>query len=135
MKIFVNGSFDVLHKGHLGLLEKAKSLGDFLIVAIDSDRRIKELKGYDRPFNNEENRYALMKALRCVDEVEIFDSDEELINIIKKHAPDVMLKGSDWRGKPVIGQEYVGEIQFYDRIDNESTTNTIERFIAGRHMR
>lgn len=134
MKIFVNGSFDILHKGHLGMLETAKSLGDFLLVAIDSDRRISELKGSDRPFNNQENRVALMKALKWVDEVRVFDSDEELINIMREYEPDVTLKGSDWFGKRIVGQDFAGNIIFYNRIDDESTTNTIERFIARRYL-
>jgi D-beta-D-heptose 7-phosphate kinase/D-beta-D-heptose 1-phosphate adenosyltransferase len=134
MKIFVNGSFDILHKGHLGMLETAKSLGDFLLVAIDSDRRIAELKGSDRPFNNQENRVALMAALKWVDKVKVFDSDDELINIMRQYEPDITLKGSDWFGKRIVGHEYAGNIIFYDRIDDESTTNTIERFIARRHL-
>lgn len=135
MKIFVNGSFDILHKGHLGMLETAKSLGDFLLVAIDSDRRIAELKGSDRPFNDQENRVALMSALKWVDAVKVFDSDIELINIIREYEPDIMVKGSDWFGKRIVGQEYAKDIIFYDRIDDESTTKTIERFITRRHMR
>lgn len=134
MKIFVNGSFDILHKGHLGMLETAKSLGDFLLVAIDSDRRIAELKGSDRPFNDQENRVALMSSLKWVDAVKVFDSDIELINIIREYEPDIMVKGSDWFGKRIVGQEYAKDIIFYDRIDDESTTKTIERFIARRQL-
>ena len=74
-KIFVNGSFDVLHTGHLQLLNWARSLGDYLLVAIDSDRRISEKKGHCRPFNDETNRYTLMSNLKPVDQVKIFDSD------------------------------------------------------------
>lgn len=116
------------------MLETAKSLGDFLLVAIDSDRRISELKGSDRPFNNQENRIALMKALKWVDEVRVFDSDEELINIMREYEPDVTLKGSDWFDKHIVGQDFAGNIIFYNRIDDESTTNTIERFIARRQL-
>jgi len=134
MKIFVNGSFDILHKGHLGMLETAKSLGDFLLVAIDSDRRIAELKGSERPFNDQENRVALMSSLKWVDAVKVFDSDIELINIIREYEPDIMVKGSDWFGKRIVGQEYAKDIIFYDRIDDESTTKTIERFIARRQL-
>lgn len=131
-KIFVNGSFDVLHTGHLSLLNYARSLGDHLLVAIDSDRRIHEKKGIDRPFNDQQNRYALMKNLKAVDEVKIFDSDEELIDIIRQCAPDIMMVGSDWRDKAVIGSQYAKSIQFFERVNNESTTKTIQRYIDRR---
>ena len=92
MKVFVNGSFDVLHTGHLDLLNYAKSLGDFLHVALDSDRRISEKKGPDRPFNNENNRTVLMTNIKAVNQVSVFDSDEELINIIKQYITDFYYK-------------------------------------------
>jgi D-beta-D-heptose 7-phosphate kinase/D-beta-D-heptose 1-phosphate adenosyltransferase len=132
IKVFVNGSFDVLHTGHLKLLNYAKSQGDYLLVAIDSDRRISEKKGPDRPFNNEKNRFALMSNLKPVDEVKIFDSDQELIDIIKEYAPDTMIVGSDWRLKTVIGQEYAKEIKFFERVNDESTTKTIQRYLDRR---
>jgi D-beta-D-heptose 7-phosphate kinase/D-beta-D-heptose 1-phosphate adenosyltransferase len=131
-KIFVNGTFDVLHYGHVELLNYAKSLGDYLLVALDSDRRITEKKGSDRPFNNQRNRIAIMSNLRAVDEVKIFDSDQELIDTVKEYQPDIMIVGSDWQGKTVIGSEYAKEVKFFDRIGDESTTKTIESFLARR---
>lgn len=131
-KIFVNGSFDVLHTGHLDLLNTAKSFGDYLLVAIDSDRRISEKKGQDRPFNDEGNRKTLMENLKAVDEVKIFDSDQELIDIIREYSPDIMIVGSDWRLKKVIGSEYAKSIKFFERVNNESTTKTIQRFLDRR---
>lgn len=130
--IFVNGSFDILHKGHLDLLNYARSLGDYLLVAIDSDRRISEKKGPDRPFNDQQTRYELMYALKSVDEVKIFDSDQELIDIIKDYNPDLMIIGSDWRLKTIIGREYAKEIVFYERSNSESTTKTIQRYLDRR---
>jgi D-beta-D-heptose 7-phosphate kinase/D-beta-D-heptose 1-phosphate adenosyltransferase len=134
MKVFVNGSFDVLHIGHLDLLNYAKSLGDFLHVAIDSDRRISEKKGADRPFNSQNNRKALMENLKAVDQVSVFDSDQELINIVQEYEPHVMLVGSDWRGNPIIGSQYAKEIIYYERIIDESTTKTIEYYIDRRQL-
>jgi rfaE bifunctional protein nucleotidyltransferase chain/domain len=129
-KIFVNGSFDVLHTGHLQLLNWARSLGDYLLVAIDSDRRISEKKGSGRPFNDQHNRYELMANLKPVDQVKIFDSDFELIDIIREYRPDIMIVGSDWRGKTIIGSEYARQVEYYERVNDESTTKTIQRFLS-----
>jgi rfaE bifunctional protein nucleotidyltransferase chain/domain len=128
LKVFVNGSFDILHVGHLELLRYAKSLGDHLLVAVDSDRRITEKKGPLRPFNDEINRSSLMSELKPVDQVAIFDSDLDLINIIKEYQPDIMIVGSDWKGKPIVGSQFAKEIIYYDRTNNESTSRTIKRF-------
>ena len=129
-KIFVNGSFDVLHTGHLQLLNWARSLGDYLLVAIDSDCRIGEKKGSGRPFNDQHNRYELMANLKSVDQVKIFDSDFELIDIIREYRPDIMIVGSDWRGKTIIGSEYAKQVEHYERVNDESTTKTIQRFLS-----
>lgn len=134
MRIFVNGSFDLLHTGHLDMLFYAKSLGKHLHVAIDSDERIKELKGNDRPVNPLHIRKAIMQSLKPVDSVSIFDTDEELINSIRSYSPDIMVKGSDWQGKKVIGEEYCGQIIFYERVNNESTTKIIQDFIDRRQL-
>lgn len=132
MKIFVNGSFDILHSGHLDLLNYAKSIGDYLLVAVDSDERIREKKGKDRPFNNQHNRVMLMKNLKPVNEVAIFDTDEELTSLIKNYSPDIMIVGSDWEGKPIIGSQYSKEVIYYERKNNESTTKTIQSYIDRR---
>ena len=130
-KIFVNGTFDLLHPGHVVLLNTARSMGDYLIVAIDSDRRVKELKGESRPINSQHDRTVILSNLKAVDLVEVFDTDEELIGILKLYKPDIMLKGSDWKGKPIVGEEYCKRIEYYDRIEEYSTTKTIHR-IADR---
>ena len=106
-------------------------MGDHLIVAIDSDRRVKELKGEDRPVNTEFERRILLSNLKAVDLVEVFDTDNELIEILQLYMPDIMVKGSDWKGKPIIGESYVRRIEYYDRIEEYSTTKTIQR-ITGR---
>ena len=126
-KVVVNGTFDIIHLGHLRLLDYARSLpNSYVLVLADSDRRIKQLKGNGRPINTEYERCSLLFALKSVDRVETFDSDEELIKLIKDFEPDVMVKGSDYRGKPIIGAEYCKEIKFYDRLGNYSTTNKIQ---------
>jgi rfaE bifunctional protein nucleotidyltransferase chain/domain len=126
-KVVVNGTFDIIHLGHLRLLDYARSLpNSYVLVLTDSDRRIKQLKGNDRPINNEYERCSLLFALKSVDRVETFDTDQELVDLIKEFAPDVMVKGSDYRDKPIIGAEYCKEIKFYDRLGNYSTTNKIQ---------
>ena len=125
--IFVNGTFDLLHPGHIVLLNTARSMGDYLIVAIDSDRRVKELKGDARPINSQYDRRVILSNLKAVDLVEVFDTDEELIEILQLYMPDVMLKGSDWKGKPIVGESYCKKIEYYDRIEEYSTTKTIQR--------
>jgi rfaE bifunctional protein nucleotidyltransferase chain/domain len=134
MKVFVNGTFDILHMGHLDLLNCAKSLGTYLLVAVDSDNRVTEKKGSDRPFNKIDNRVALLNNLKAVDEVKVFNSDIELEMILQQYKPDIMMIGSDWKGKPVIGSEYAKELIFFDRIIDESTTKTIENYINRRHL-
>ena len=123
--IFVNGTFDILHPGHVQLLNYARSLGDSLIVAIDSDRRVRELKGKDRPINSEDDRKFMLESLRSVDTVWIFNSDQELEDICRLYNP-IMVKGSDYRGRTIIGQQYCKEIVFYDRIEPYSTTRAIQ---------
>lgn len=123
----VNGTFDIIHVGHLALLTYARSISDRLIVAIDSDQRVKDLKGPKRPINNQFERATLLINLKSVDEVRIFSTDEELINIIK--LSDLMVKGSDYRGKPIVGQEYCPEIVFFERLNDYSSTSKIQSII------
>lgn len=134
MKIFVNGTFDVLHPGHLDLLNYAKSLGDFLLVAIDSDSRVASKKGLDRPFNPQYNRQKLLQNLKAVDEVVVFDTDQELTQTVKIFRPDIMVVGSDYRDKTVIGSEYARELKFYSRTTSYSSTKVLENFVARRQL-
>ena len=132
MRIIVNGSFDIIHLGHIRLLQYAKSFPNaYVYVLTDTDRRIKELKGKDRPINTEYERVSLLAALKSVDRVDVFDTDEELVNLIREYKPDIMIKGSDYRNKPIIGAEFCKEIKFYDRLERYSTTNKIQ-YIANR---
>lgn len=126
-QIFVNGSFDILHRGHLELLKYAKSLGTVL-VAIDTDRRISELKGTKRPINCVNDRKFHLESLKYVDKVSIFDSDQELIDLIKSWNTNIMVKGSDYKNTFILGSEHCNEIRFYDRTIH-STTKTIQDII------
>ena len=129
MNIFVNGTFDILHVGHLQLLNFAKSYGDYLIVAIDTDNRVTEKKGQKRPIYNQNERSFFLRMLKPVDQVEMFSSDEELEQLIKGFNPDIMVVGSDWKDKPVIGSQYAKRLVFFDRINDYATTKTIQNII------
>lgn len=124
--IFVNGTFDILHPGHVALLAHAKSLGGRVTVAIDSDRRVKSIKGDHRPFYNQRERAMMLLALRDVDEVLIFDTDQDLESICENLKPAIMVKGSDWKNHAVIGQAHCGRIEWFDRINKYSTSSIYE---------
>jgi rfaE bifunctional protein nucleotidyltransferase chain/domain len=132
MNIFVNGTFDILHRGHLELLNYAKSLGDYLCVGIDTDERVKEKKGPTRPIHNQDERKFFLENLKAVDEVKLFSSDEELEGLVKSFEPDIMVVGSDWKDKSVIGSYYAAELIFFDRIGDYATTKTIQDIIDRR---
>lgn len=127
-RVIVNGTFDILHAGHVELLEYAKTLGDHLIVAIDADQRVKKLKGINRPIIDEKSRKKVLESIKWIDEVMIFDSDDDLIKIIK--SCDIMVKGSDYREKSIIGKDLI-KVVFYDRTEH-STTNIIQDIIDRR---
>lgn len=126
-KIVVNGTFDILHRGHIEMLEYAKSLGDHLLVCIDTDTRVKQLKGSERPINNQNDRSFMLQSLKCVDAVWYFADEAELEYILETYQPDVMVKGSDYRGKPIVGEHLCKEIKFYELVKNYSTTGLIQR--------
>lgn len=128
-RIVVNGTFDILHRGHIELLNYAKSLGDYLLVCIDSDALVSFKKGPDRPINNQWERMLMLKNLKAVDDVWIFNSDIELENQLWEYKPDIMVKGSDYRNKPIVGAEFCDEINFFERLYEYSTTKTIQDII------
>lgn len=130
MRVMVNGTFDILHRGHIELLNYAKSLGDQLLVAIDTDDRVKKLKGDSRPVNNQDDRKFFLYNLKAVDIVMLFNSKEELIDIMKEYKPDIYVKGSDWkRDRPSTAEQYCKEVIYYDRVGNYSTTKIIQDII------
>lgn len=124
--IFTNGCFDILHLGHISYLEEAKSLGDILIIGLNTDRSVKALKGEQRPINSQNDRAAMLAALECVDFVVLFDEDTPL-NLIKSLKPDVLVKGADYSGKCVVGVEFANELRLINFIDGKSTTNIIKK--------
>lgn len=129
--VFVNGTFDILHPGHIALLKYARLLGDRLFVAIDSDFRVKQLKGEDRPINDVGVRKTMLEAIKWVDEVIIFSSDEDLDSLVMKIRPYHMVVGSDYKNKTVIGSRWARQLHFFDKINEYSTTNTIQRITSG----
>ncbi len=94
--VLVNGVFDVLHRGHIELLKYAKSIGDVLYVAIDSDERVRSIKGNNRPINKVEDRVYVLNAIKYVDKVFVFDTLDELRSLHRSISPDILVKGSDW---------------------------------------
>ena len=124
----------MFHTGHLAMLNGAQGMGDYMLVCIDSDDRVRKLKGPLRPIYNQYERRLIVSNIKSVDRVEIFDSDEDLINILRDYKPDIMVKGSDWRGKDIIGAKYCGKVEFYDRINECSSTNIIQRISNRRLM-
>ena len=124
-KVWINGCFDVLHHAHFKLLEHAASFGELLIVGIDSDKRVKELKGDDRPFHTQEERKYNLERVKGVKRVVIFDSPEMLEELIKTFEPDVFVIGSDYKDKPIVGGQYAKSIVYFNRIENFSTTKIL----------
>ena len=125
MKIWVNGCFDILHRGHFELFNFAKSLGDILVVGIDSDEKIAKDKGSNRPYNNLEDRVYALESLKAIDKVMVFDNREHLEWLVKITKPDIMVVGSDWKGKEIVGGNYAQEIIYFNRIGNYSTTDIL----------
>lgn len=124
--IWTNGCFDILHPGHIKLFEYAKSLGEKLHVGIDSDNRIKHLKGNQRPINNQEDRRLVLLSIKYIDSVDIFDSDDALKSLIEKNNIDTIVVGDDYKNKTVIGSDYANVIFFSKTLDI-STTKIINK--------
>jgi D-beta-D-heptose 7-phosphate kinase / D-beta-D-heptose 1-phosphate adenosyltransferase len=128
--VFTNGCFDVLHRGHIEFLSFCKKQGDIIVLALNSDKSVKMIKGPDRPLNNQLDRAAVLSALESVDYVVIFDEPDPL-EIVKKIRPDVLVKGQDWAEKGVIGREFVesigGKIVLAPLVEGKSTTGIIEK--------
>lgn len=123
--VWTNGCFDVLHRGHIELFKYAKSLGDWLVVGIDTDERVKTFKGNSRPFNTIEDRVAMLESIKYIDEIMVFDTDDELdTQVLLSHA-EIMVVGSDYRAKEVVGSRHVQEVKFFDRISGYSTTKIL----------
>jgi rfaE bifunctional protein nucleotidyltransferase chain/domain len=125
MKIWLNGCFDVLHHGHFKLIQHAVSFGGQVIIGIDSDERVKKLKGEGRPFHSESERAFNLKQIKGVDTVVVFDSDEKLRELLERYKPDKFFIGSDYIGKEIIGQEFAKQVVIFNRLDKFSTTDIL----------
>ncbi len=129
--VFTNGCFDILHLGHIKYLEKAKSLGDTLIIGLNSDRSVSALKGDDRPINSQNDRAYILAALEVVDHVVIFDEDTPF-NLIKIIKPNILVKGNDYKDKKVVGDDIAEELVLVEFVEGKSSTKTIEKIKKGK---
>ena len=125
--IFVNGCFDILHPGHIELFKIAKSLGDRLIVATDTDEKIKIDKGISRPINSLPYRKVMLESIRYIDIVLTFNTNLELERLIELYKPDILVKGDDWRDGEIVGGKFAQEVRFFDRYGEYSTTKFLEQ--------
>ncbi|MFZ9760391.1 MAG: D-glycero-beta-D-manno-heptose 1-phosphate adenylyltransferase [Candidatus Kapaibacteriota bacterium] len=127
--VFTNGCFDILHKGHVAYLQAAKSLGDILIVGMNTDDSVKRLKGSERPVNSLEDRAFVLSSLRSVDYVVPFDEDTPL-SLIESIMPDILVKGGDYTIDTIIGAKEViahgGAVEIIPFVEGKSTTSIIE---------
>lgn len=126
--VFTNGCFDLLHLGHVSLFKKAKSLGDILIVAINSDNSLNHIKGSKRPLVTEKDRAELILSLRFVDYVVIFD-EETPKEILSELRPDILVKGGDYKLSEIMGKEYVKKVYRVPFLKGKSTTGLINLII------
>lgn len=128
--VFTNGCFDILHVGHVKYLQQARSLGDFLVVGLNSDRSVSGLKGPDRPIQKESDRAEILAALGCVDFVIVFD-EETPENLIRRIKPNVLVKGGDWPVEKIVGSQFVmslgGEVKSLAFVNGKSTTGLVEK--------
>ena len=125
--VWTNGTFDILHPGHIELFKVARSLGDKVIVDTDTDEKIKADKGEHKPVNDLCYRVAMLEAIKYIDVVHTFGSRQELEDLIQLYEPDILLLGDDWRDGEVVGWEYAGETRFLPRVGGYASSNTIER--------
>lgn len=129
--VFTNGCFDLLHAGHVSLLEQARAMGRLLIVGIDTDESIRARKGEGRPIQSLYDRAMLLSAIRYVDYVIPFNGREALERIISQVCPHILVKGEDWQGKEIVGRGIVeahgGKVVFVPLVEGQSTTKLIER--------
>jgi len=128
--VFTNGCFDLLHVGHVRYLRQAKALGDVLIVAVNSDRSVRRLKGQDRPIQNEQDRLEILASLESVDYLTLFDEDTPLA-VIERLQPDVLVKGGDWPPDRIVGRQVVekrgGKVVVIPYVAGASTTDLVRK--------
>ncbi|HAN05676.1 MAG: hypothetical protein A2X29_09795 [Elusimicrobia bacterium GWA2_64_40] len=129
--VFTNGCFDLLHAGHIYSLEKARSMGDFLFLGLNSDASVRRLKGPSRPINKAGDRALVLAALQAVDAVVVFGEDTPL-KLIKALRPDILVKGADYRNGTVVGAEYAGKVALIPLLKGRSTTSLARKLNRGR---
>jgi D-beta-D-heptose 7-phosphate kinase/D-beta-D-heptose 1-phosphate adenosyltransferase len=125
MRVWVNGTFDVLHIGHVRLLEFAKTFGE-VRVGVDTDQRVKERKGESRPYNSLDDRIDFLKSLKSVDSVVSFDSNDELCKRIQEWKPDLMVIGDDYELNSIVGIEHIPRVEFFRKIPGHSTSKILK---------
>jgi len=133
LNVWINGAFDILHIGHLYLLKYGASLGS-VRVGLDTDERIRKAKGETRPYNTLANRIDFISSIKYVDSVVSFNSDSELEDLIKEYNTDILLIGSDYQNKRVVGAQNSKEVRFFNRLTEYSTTSILryEKDISNR---
>lgn len=124
--VFTNGCFDILHAGHVSVLEFARSKGDLLVVGLNSDASVRRLKGPTRPVNTQQDRALVLAALESVSAVCIFEEDTPY-NLIKKVRPDVLVKGGDYKPSEIVGREFAKKVVRFALLKGRSTTNIIKK--------
>ncbi|MDC7221288.1 MAG: D-glycero-beta-D-manno-heptose 1-phosphate adenylyltransferase [Spirochaetales bacterium] len=124
--VFTNGCFDILHPGHMDYLKKARQLGDFLVVGLNSDASVKRLKGESRPVNDQNTRQIMLESLAFVDQVILFEEDTPF-GLIKSLRPDILVKGGDYAPENIVGREFAGETLTIPFVEGFSTTGLLER--------
>ncbi len=130
--VFTNGVFDILHRGHVEYLEKAKSLGDVLMLGLNSDASVKKIKGEDRPVMGQEDRAIVLAGLSSVNYICLFE-EETPENLIRELIPDILVKGGDYQIDDIVGRETVeangGKVVTIDLVEGQSTTSIIEKMV------
>ena len=130
--VFTNGCFDLLHYGHAKYLQEAKNKGDILVVAVNSDSSVRQIKGKNRPIVDEANRLKLLSALESVDYLTLF-REETPLAVIKKVKPDILIKGADWKKSKIVGGDFVkaygGKVATIRLVNGLSTTNLIKKIV------
>ena len=139
MRVMTNGCFDILHPGHMELFKIAKSLGDRLIVGLDTDEKVRKDKGSNRPINSLDFRKSMLESNKNIDLVIPFGSRQELEQTIELYYPDILLVGGDWRDGDVVGRDYAKEVRFFNRVGGYSTTDIIDNIVnkynnVGRYL-
>jgi D-beta-D-heptose 7-phosphate kinase/D-beta-D-heptose 1-phosphate adenosyltransferase len=117
------------------LFQFAKQKGTYLIVALDTDERVSNSKGTDRPYNRLEDRMEMLRSIKYIDEVLCFDTDASLECLVENIKPDIMIVGGDWKGKKVIGSEHAKRVEYFSRIDEYSTTKILENYKDQRKIK